>query len=112
VPTGVLTARALNRALLARQGLLERSRVPALDMVERLVGMQAQVPENPYVALHARLHDFDPDELSAAIAVGRAVRAQLMRGTIHLVTRRDLEAIAGRTPIPPCSRRRSRISRR
>jgi hypothetical protein len=89
-----LSARALNRALLARQGLLERQHTPALDMVERLVGMQAQVPENPYVALHARLTDFDPHELSAAIQTGGAVRAQLMRATIHLVTRRDLDAIA------------------
>jgi DNA glycosylase AlkZ-like len=60
-----LTARALNRALLARQGLLQRAAVPALEMVEQLVGMQAQVPENPYVALHARLSTFDPRTLSA-----------------------------------------------
>jgi winged helix DNA-binding protein len=90
----VLTARALNRALLARQGLLERQNTPALATLERLVGMQAQVPENPYVALHARLTDFDPHKLSAAIETGEAVRAQLMRATIHLVTRRDLAAIA------------------
>ena len=93
MPT-VLTARALNRALLARQGLLERTATPPLDMVERLVGMQAQVPENPYVALHARITDFDPLELSAAIEDGRAVRAQLMRATIHLVSARDRAAIA------------------
>jgi hypothetical protein len=90
----VLSKRQLNRALLARQCLLERTRTPALEMVERLVGMQAQVPENPYVALHARIEGFDPQELSAAVADGRAVRAQLLRATIHLVSERDRAAIA------------------
>jgi hypothetical protein len=41
VTEAVLSQRGLNRALLARQGLLERSRIPALDVVEGLVGMQA-----------------------------------------------------------------------
>ena len=62
-------------------------------MVERLVGMQAQVPSNPYVALWARLRDFDPEELSGLIAERGAVRAQLMRSTIHLVTARDALAL-------------------
>jgi len=88
-----LSTRELNRSLLARQGLLERSRTPALEMVERLVGMQAQVPENPYVAMWSRLEDFDPHELSGLIAERSAVRAHAMRSTIHLLSARDCLAI-------------------
>lgn len=93
MPADVLTPRQLNRALLQRQGLLARSDTPAADMVERLVGMQAQVPSNPYLALWSRLSDFDPVELSEVIAERNAVRAGLMRATIHLVTSRDCLAL-------------------
>ena len=85
----VLSDRALNRALLERQGLLARQRTTPLVMVERLVGMQAQVPENPYVALWSRLAAFAPEDLSGPIERRDAVRAQLMRSTIHLVSARD-----------------------
>jgi len=85
----VLGPRALGRALLARQSLLERRSAAALDMVEHLVGLQAQAPLAPYVGLWSRLVDFDPAELSNAILERRAVRTSLMRATIHLVSARD-----------------------
>ena len=93
MPSDVLSRAALNRSLLARQGLLERTALPALEVVERLVGMQAQVPENPYVALWSRLAGFRPEELSELIARRRTVRAHAMRSTIHLMSARDCLAI-------------------
>jgi hypothetical protein len=88
----VLSRRALNRTLLGRQFLLERvERTPA-DVVEHLVGLQAQEPVDPYVALWTRIVDFDPTALSAMIEERRAVRMGHLRGTLHLVTARDAVA--------------------
>jgi hypothetical protein len=98
----VLTQRAVNRALLARQLLLERSPLPAagpdraaqvVHTIEHLVGLQAQAPFPPYYGLHSRLDGFRPDDLAALITDRSVVRIALMRGTIHLVSARDCLAL-------------------
>ena len=93
MPAEVLSRRALNRALLARQHLLAPVVRPVADVVEHLVGLQAQVPLDPYIALRARLERFDPGELSGLVARYETVRMPLLRTTLHLVTARDAATI-------------------
>ena len=85
----MLGTRALNRALLARQHLLARAEGPVLDLLEHLVGLQAQEPQEPYVGVWSRLRDFAPADLSGLLARREAVRVLLMRRTLHLVSARD-----------------------
>ena len=85
----VLSRRALNRATLARQLLLRRSNVPVEDVVERLLGLQAQATLPPYYGLWSRVEAFDPNELSRLLTERDVVRLTLMRGTIHLASIRD-----------------------
>jgi hypothetical protein len=89
VATDTLSPRALNRATLARQHLLSRVAMPVVEMVEHLVGMQAQVPRNPYLGLWSRLEGFRVEELEELVAGRRVVRMGLMRATLHLVTAGD-----------------------
>jgi len=85
----LLGPRALNRATLARQLLLGRSPMAPLDAVRQLVGMQAQVPLNPYHGLWSRLDGFRPESLAQLLLDRKVVRIVVMRGTIHLVTAED-----------------------
>jgi hypothetical protein len=97
MPAQVLTSRALNRALLARQLLLQPAPLPAGDdrhdrvvaVVEHLAGLQAQAPFPPYYGLWSRLAGFAPQDLAGLLEDRRVVRIALMRGTIHLVSARD-----------------------
>jgi hypothetical protein len=88
----VLGARALNRATLARQLLLDRADVPALDAVAHLCGLQAQEPQEPFTGLWSRLRAFDPASLSDLLTGRHVVRTHLMRRTVHLVTAADARA--------------------
>jgi hypothetical protein len=93
VPPPTLTLRALNRATLARQLLLERASLGPVEVVERLVGLQAQVPLDPYTALWSRIAGFHPGSLADELVARRLVRIVVMRGTIHLVTAEDALAL-------------------
>jgi hypothetical protein len=98
-----LTIRALNRALLERQLLTRRRRLAPARVVERLVGLQAQLPEPPYVGLWSRIEGFRPESLSRLLNRREVVRIAVMRGTIHLVTARD--ALALRPVLQPMFQR-------
>jgi Winged helix DNA-binding domain len=87
--TDVLSERALNRATLARQHLLERAPLRAIDAIGHLAGMQSQAPLAPYVGLWTRLRDFAPGELATLTEERQVVRLQLMRNTVHLIGARD-----------------------
>ena len=93
VPDEVLDARARNRALLARQLLLERTPLAPRDAIEHLVGLQAQAPNAPYVALWSRLEPFDPTATGALLERRETVRTHVMRSTVHLVTVGDGAAL-------------------
>jgi len=88
----VLSSRALNRATLARQLLLDHADLPVLDAVAHLGGLQAQEPQEPFVGLWSRLRAFDPAELEDLLVRRSVVRTHLMRRTVHLLTADDVLA--------------------
>jgi hypothetical protein len=84
-----LTPRALNRATLARQLLLDRSALTPAQAITYLSGLQAQAPLAPYVGLWTRLAAFRPQQLEDLMNERGVLRAHLMRHTVHLVDARD-----------------------
>jgi hypothetical protein len=89
-----LTQRDLNRALLARQLLLERVRLPIPRAVERIGGIQNQYAPNGYIRLFSCLEGFRRDDLTRALERRSVVNATLMRATIHIVSKRDFWPLA------------------
>jgi hypothetical protein len=92
VTPDTLTLRQLNRATLARQMLLAREEISPREVVQRLVGLQAQEPRPPFVGLWSRSVGFERDALRRAYHGREIVRATLMRGTLHTFTADDYAA--------------------
>ena len=87
--TPVLTQRALNRTLLARQHLLERSTGSLVSVVEGMGGIQMQYAPSGYIGLWSRLRDFERPMLTRALEDKAVIQGTLMRGTIHTVSAAD-----------------------
>ena len=85
----VLGQRALNRALLARQLLLERAPLSIADAIEQVGGLQTQYAPSGYVGLWSRLAGFRREALTEALEDRIVIQATLMRTTIHMVSRRE-----------------------
>ncbi len=89
MPERVLSARELNRAVLARQLLLERAALSPEQAVEQVAGLQTQYAPSGYVGLWSRLAGFRRHALTEALLDGRVVQAWVMRCTIHMVSPAD-----------------------
>jgi hypothetical protein len=87
--TRTLTERELNRALLARQMLLERVSAPLPRVLERMGGLQAQYAPSMYIGLWSRVERLERDAVTRGLERRSIVQASMMRATIHLVSKRD-----------------------
>jgi hypothetical protein len=88
-PERTLTPRELNRALLSRQFLLERSSLPMVATIERIGGLQTQYAPSGYIGLWSRMENFRREALTEALRQRRVIQGTLLRSTIHMVSARD-----------------------
>jgi len=96
-----LTARELNRALLARQYLLERSSLPLVPTLEHIGGLQTQYAPSGYIGLWSRMRDFRRQALTTALERRRVIQGTLLRSTIHMVSARDYWLFLAAVRQPP-----------
>ena len=87
--SSTVTTRELNRALLARQFLLDRSSLPVVTTIERIGGLQTQYAPSGYIGLWSRMRNFRRDALTEALQQRRVIQGTLLRSTIHMVSARD-----------------------
>jgi hypothetical protein len=85
----ILTEPELNRALLARQQLLERAKGSIPKLLDRMGTLQAQYAPSMYIGLWTRMEGFERDKLDAALEKRSVAQGTLMRSTIHLVSKAD-----------------------
>src|SRR3990170_5806832 len=85
----VLSRTDLNRALLARQMLLERSSLGLSEVIEGMGGLQTQAAPSGYIGLWSRMRDFERPMLTRALEDRRVIQGTMMRGTIHTVSAGD-----------------------
>lgn len=101
----------LNRATLDRQGLLQPFDAPVPEVVGRLAGLQAQHAVPPYIALWSRRAGHTIADLEGALTDRSAVKATVMRSTLHIVGAADYPAMdaasgeQGRRTWSPSARR-------
>jgi len=91
----VLSRRALNRSLLARQHLLERCALPLPVAIEQVGGLQTQYAPAGYIGLWSRLAGLSRDALTRALFGRSVIQGTLMRSTIHMVSATDYWRLAG-----------------
>ena len=82
----VVSARQLNRAMLARQLLLERADLAIEDALDRVGGLQTQYAPSGYVGLWSRIAGFSRADLTSALEARTVAQGTLLRATIHLVS--------------------------
>ena len=87
MPERILTTRDLNRAVLARQLLLERANLPLARAIEQVGSLQTQYAPSGYVGLWTRLAGFERASLTQALEEREVIQATLLRTTIHMVSR-------------------------
>jgi hypothetical protein len=85
----LLTSGQLNRATLARQMLLARTSMTAVEATQHLVGLQAQLPRPPFIGLWSRVHGVQRQEVVQGLLDKQLVRGTSLRGTLHMMTAAD-----------------------
>ncbi len=84
-----LSLRTLNRTLLVRQHLANRTDLPAYELIRHLVAVQGQEPNWPYIGIWSRSRQFDHQDLAALMHDRKLVRSTTIRRTVHLSTAED-----------------------